>query len=389
MRAEWSSSSSPSASLARSTASPYLERNGRRTPRRNLKLELVDTQGSVAQTIRSDFDGYFLFEGVLPDRYRIRVAEGAVKDPNVQTPELEIELPPEGGAVTGLELVLRVMDAGRADDRPERAGTARTDGAAPREKQLEPAPEIAPDPICTRLARILLQRRAWTPKGSKELSECARALREQGLDPAAHDIQGTESPDEASREEPLPPTAGASGADLESGTTPLASETQSTSGQMYDSLGGAFRPGTPVLPRASSREATAEQPLALVDEWHDRARRVLHARPGTRPRPSARARGPPVPGSPSTLFSVVCGKRALITVVSVLTLPTVTCASRVHASTMVRARATRSQLPVVTHTGYMAIDRFPGELSKGKARRGIERRCQRAGRGTEEGPGAG
>jgi hypothetical protein len=88
----------------------YIERRGHRTTRRNLKLELVDAQGSVVETIRSDFDGYFLFQGVLPAQYRIRVKEGSITDTRIRLPEIVLQVPVDGGAVSGLELILRFED---------------------------------------------------------------------------------------------------------------------------------------------------------------------------------------------------------------------------------------------------------------------------------------
>jgi hypothetical protein len=88
----------------------YLERHGHRNTRRNLKLELVDAQGSVVQTIRSDFDGYFLFQGVLPAEYRVRVKEGSITDARIRLPEIVLQVPADGGAVSGLELILQFED---------------------------------------------------------------------------------------------------------------------------------------------------------------------------------------------------------------------------------------------------------------------------------------
>ena len=91
----------------------YVERAGVRRARRNLKLELHNAQGVTVQTLRSSFDGYFLFEGVLPGRYRIR---SSTQDPNIEAAELDVEVPADGGVVSGLELILRAAgDAAPAD----------------------------------------------------------------------------------------------------------------------------------------------------------------------------------------------------------------------------------------------------------------------------------
>jgi hypothetical protein len=46
-------------------------------------LELVDSQGAVVSTARTDFDGYFLFQGVPYGSYRIRLAKASADALNV------------------------------------------------------------------------------------------------------------------------------------------------------------------------------------------------------------------------------------------------------------------------------------------------------------------
>jgi hypothetical protein len=44
-----------------------------------LDLELVDSSGAVIATARSDYDGYFLFEGVPYGRYSVRIAKASAE----------------------------------------------------------------------------------------------------------------------------------------------------------------------------------------------------------------------------------------------------------------------------------------------------------------------
>ena len=50
-----------------------------------VELELVNTEGRVASTTRSDFDGFFLFEGVPYGRYSVRIALGSANAARVST----------------------------------------------------------------------------------------------------------------------------------------------------------------------------------------------------------------------------------------------------------------------------------------------------------------
>ena len=160
----------------------YMERGGVRQSTRNLRLELVDTEGLVVQATRSAFDGYFLFEKVLPERYRIRVADGALKDPTIHAPELGVVLPGDGGVVSGLELVLVAGDGARADTKDSTDAVVKPATRAKPSSEDPPAraiPDEETESICSDLARVLLDLLAWRPGPSRELGECARALRKQ------------------------------------------------------------------------------------------------------------------------------------------------------------------------------------------------------------------
>jgi hypothetical protein len=42
-------------------------------------LELLDPSGSVVSTARTDYDGYFLFEGIPYGTYRVRIAKSSAE----------------------------------------------------------------------------------------------------------------------------------------------------------------------------------------------------------------------------------------------------------------------------------------------------------------------
>ena len=54
-------------------------------------LELVDPQGAVVSTTRTDYDGYFLFERVPYGSYRIRIAKASAEVIGAP-PDLDIQV---------------------------------------------------------------------------------------------------------------------------------------------------------------------------------------------------------------------------------------------------------------------------------------------------------
>ena len=57
------------------------------TPIEGIDLELIDVEGRIARKTRSDFDGFFLFEGVPYGRYTLRIAK-AIADTTKLSPAL-------------------------------------------------------------------------------------------------------------------------------------------------------------------------------------------------------------------------------------------------------------------------------------------------------------
>ncbi len=74
---------------------------------KNVDVELVDDQNRVVDRARSEFDGYFLFQKVLPGRYRLRVAPDFIRRaPFKLPPDVYVEIPADGGVVLGANVIL-------------------------------------------------------------------------------------------------------------------------------------------------------------------------------------------------------------------------------------------------------------------------------------------
>ncbi|MCH6564132.1 MAG: carboxypeptidase regulatory-like domain-containing protein, partial [Myxococcales bacterium] len=83
-------------------------RAGVQKPMRAIEVQLVDSERQVVKTTRSGFDGYYIFQGVLPGRYWVRVAPGAVRLASLQSPlEVDVELGADGGVLSEIDLVAR------------------------------------------------------------------------------------------------------------------------------------------------------------------------------------------------------------------------------------------------------------------------------------------
>jgi hypothetical protein len=79
-----------------------------------IDLELVDSAGAVVATARTDYDGYFLFQGAPYGSYRVRIAKSSAE---------------AIGAATALDVAATI-----SDEHPvERLGTI----------HLDPRPKIA------------------------------------------------------------------------------------------------------------------------------------------------------------------------------------------------------------------------------------------------------
>lgn len=87
-----------------------------RTPLRNVGLELVDLKQRRIQTTVSEFDGYYLFQGIPPGWYEVHVVASALARRNLRpTPPLAAAVPVDGGVVTGNDFVLKFETATTAN----------------------------------------------------------------------------------------------------------------------------------------------------------------------------------------------------------------------------------------------------------------------------------
>lgn len=90
--------------------------DGEPEPISNVALELVDSDGEVAASSRSQFDGFWLLQGLKPGRYQLRVSpEQVARLDLAEPPVTEIELA-AGEVRSGLEIVVeqRAVAAQRA-----------------------------------------------------------------------------------------------------------------------------------------------------------------------------------------------------------------------------------------------------------------------------------
>ena len=122
-----------------------LQRGGAATEVANVQLQLLDESGTVVRSIKTEFDGFYLFDRVTPGHYRVRVAPEQEKRLRLETPPpIDVAINTDGNVVSNLDLVL------------ERKGEA-AEPAAPVVALTEPdrptpaapgptAPESAPTP---------------------------------------------------------------------------------------------------------------------------------------------------------------------------------------------------------------------------------------------------
>jgi hypothetical protein len=85
----------------------FLREGGSRREASNVRVQLVDVQGTVVQESRSQFDGFYLFERVLPGRYSIRIDPAQLERLRltavIEKPEIELRSGESQGRV---EIVL-------------------------------------------------------------------------------------------------------------------------------------------------------------------------------------------------------------------------------------------------------------------------------------------
>jgi hypothetical protein len=86
----------------------FLQQGEGRRAVSNVRVQLVDGQGTVVQEVRSQFDGFYLFERLRPGSYSIRIEPGQLErlqlQPRIDTAQIELH---SGDILRGLDIVLR------------------------------------------------------------------------------------------------------------------------------------------------------------------------------------------------------------------------------------------------------------------------------------------
>jgi hypothetical protein len=77
----------------------------------NIPMELLAPDGAVVRKVRSEYDGFFLFERVPPGRYRLRVQPESLRPLGlVPPPERAVGIGAEGETVRGMDFLLQEAD---------------------------------------------------------------------------------------------------------------------------------------------------------------------------------------------------------------------------------------------------------------------------------------
>jgi len=80
-------------------------------PLRHVGLEVLDSEGNRVKTTVGEFDGYYYFSELFPGEYRLGVVSTTVNTNVYDLPEpVPFLIPPEGGFVTGPDIVLNRKD---------------------------------------------------------------------------------------------------------------------------------------------------------------------------------------------------------------------------------------------------------------------------------------
>jgi hypothetical protein len=89
----------------------YLRQGDEQSPVSNVRLELVNEAGKVIKKTRSSFDGFYLFEGVLAGRYRLKVNARQLSRLRLAEPApRRVRIEAAGEVVSGVDLVLKRAD---------------------------------------------------------------------------------------------------------------------------------------------------------------------------------------------------------------------------------------------------------------------------------------
>lgn len=85
----------------------YLYKAGEQRPVARVDLELKDESGTTISTTRSEFDGFYIFEGVIPGTYTISATTESLLRLNASNrPSTTLTVEPNGDIVSGIDLII-------------------------------------------------------------------------------------------------------------------------------------------------------------------------------------------------------------------------------------------------------------------------------------------
>jgi len=84
------------------------DKNGVSEPLANVTLEIVDHEGNLIKTIRSEYDGFYLFDKVLPGTYTLRVSPEDEEHASLAAGlDIPITIGNDGTIVSGTDIILQ------------------------------------------------------------------------------------------------------------------------------------------------------------------------------------------------------------------------------------------------------------------------------------------
>ncbi len=85
----------------------FVRRGGGLQEVSNVRLQLVDEAGEVVRDARSEFDGFYLFQFVMPGSYRVRVSPEQAERLKLKVPASQaVSIEPHGNVVSGVDIIL-------------------------------------------------------------------------------------------------------------------------------------------------------------------------------------------------------------------------------------------------------------------------------------------
>ena len=85
-----------------------MDRNGNKRPMSRMSVELIDiSDNSVIKEVRSEFDGFYIFEKILPGKYKIRVRDKDLQRLNLsQEKEISLDITRSSGTYSNRDIRL-------------------------------------------------------------------------------------------------------------------------------------------------------------------------------------------------------------------------------------------------------------------------------------------